>query len=243
MNTLIEHADWDSNFLHLKTGIINIPMDVFVTNDMLSEIKKKAKEQSYSVLYLKLLNDSKIDESVLETFNDNISWVDRKMTYTKTIHSSTPSSCSSIKSFNSTEIPDELYYLATESGKHSRFKNDTHFPKGTFELLYKTWIERSVNREIADDVLVHYENNRINGFLTYKINEASCTIGLVAISPNHQKQGIGSKLINCLEQKSLIQGIYTLEVATQSENTQACAFYEKNEFQISDITNIYHLWL
>ncbi|MBV4203421.1 GNAT family N-acetyltransferase [Bacteroides salyersiae] len=243
MNIQIEYAEWDSDFFHQKTGIIKIPTNVLVTTNMLSEIKEMADIQNYQIIYIMLLHGNTIENNLLKISNKYISWVDTKIIYTKTIHPSGMSPHSFIESFNSMAIPDELYSITIESGKYSRFKNDPHFPKGAFNLLYKRWIERSVNKEIADDVLVHYNRSKINGFLSYKTDGTSCTIGLIAVTPDQQGRGIGSKLINHLEHKMLSQNINILNVATQSANIQACTFYEKIGFQIKDVTNIYHLWL
>lgn len=243
MNIQIEHAPWDSSFFQCKIGIVHIAADTSVTTEMLSEIINKASRFQYKTIYIMLQHDNIIDNRMLNPFNNCITLVDKKRIYTKAINSTDHFSYSSIQSFKSAQIPEELYSLALESGKHSRFKIDTHFPKGAFALLYKTWIERSVNNDIADDVLVHYENNKIEGFLSYKINKSVCTIGLIAVSPACQGTGIGSKLIDYLEREMSEQGVLTIDVATQSENIQACTFYEKKRFQISTITNIYHLWL
>mgnify|MGYP002355965114 CR=1 FL=1 len=56
-------------------------------------------------------------------------------------------------------------------------------------------------------------------------------------------QSIGSKLINATFFHYSKIGIFDIEVVTQKDNQLACNFYEKNNFKIKNIENIYHLWI
>ena len=73
---------------------------------------------------------------------------------------------------------DDLYNLAFESGKMSRFNLDKKFGRTKFEELYVKWVDNSINKVFADDVFVYQENNKTLGFITYKIDEDFSTIGL-----------------------------------------------------------------
>ena len=64
----------------------------------------------------------------------------------------------------------------------------------------------------------------------------------LGVKPEYQRRGIGSKLINYLNNLCIQNKITLLEVATQVENKQANKFYLKNKFQLKSITNIYHFW-
>lgn len=243
MRLSINYAQWDSEFLHFKTGIIKIPSHRCVTIEMLSSIKKDAEHDQYKLLYIMTSSKNSISQDIIDGVKGNITLVDKKTIYSKLVSNKTNFSEPHIQSLRQSTISNELYSLALESGKYSRFKNDPLFPKGTFEHLYKIWLERSVKKEIATDVIIYQIDNSIKGFLTYKINEQSCTIGLIAVSSEHQGQGIGSKLISYLEHLLSAQHIHIITVATQGHNTHACNFYKRNNFQIDEITYIYHLWL
>lgn len=136
--------------------------------------------------------------------------------------------------------PSDLYDLALQSGEHSRFKIDPHFSDEEFSLLYKKWIDNSVDKGFADYVIVALDPDPI-GFITAKIKEDKIIVGLFATDVKHRGKGIGrflmQKIINIAAEKEL-----KVEVVTQADNKVACSFYEKMGFLISDESYVYHIW-
>jgi len=49
----------------------------------------------------------------------------------------------------------------------------------------------------------------------------------IAVHPNHQKQGIGTKLIELLREEAKAKGVTTIFVEAESEDVGAVAFYRK----------------
>jgi dTDP-4-amino-4,6-dideoxy-D-galactose acyltransferase len=49
---------------------------------------------------------------------------------------------------------NQLKSLVLNAGQYSRFKVDPYFTKSQYEALYKEWLYSSINRNIADDLLV-----------------------------------------------------------------------------------------
>lgn len=234
----IQYLNWDSRTFNLKVGKLELPISLPLTAELLSVIKLEAIKEYYDVVYIMVLNDNDI------TFTDtNLLFVDKKIVYSKVLCNSSCPENSQITSFSSEEPTPELYSLAFISGGHSRFKIDFHFSPGIFETMYRLWIERSVKREIADEVLVYNTLGRLSGMITYKKNMDKVQIGLIAVSEKNQGSGIGSQLIKSLEYKMFKEDCKKIEVATQGDNIQACKFYERNNYVISSITNIYHLWI
>lgn len=133
----------------------------------------------------------------------------------------------------------ELFELAIASGHQSRFKKDYQLaPK--FDQLYKLWIEKSVERKLADYVLVAQKNNKIVGMLTLKINEKFSEIGLIAVSS--KGEGLGNKLMQKAFQVTKNNNKNLIKVVTQKENEEAMHFYKKNGFIISKTNYVYHYW-
>ncbi len=132
--------------------------------------------------------------------------------------------------------------MSFESGKYSRFKKDKKFSIKQFENLYKKWIDNSIDFGFADDILVYVEENKIIGFISYKIKNNEATIGLVAILPNHQGKGIGKKLLQVVENELIKNNIIILKIPTQKENLEACSFYEKRGYKIKQSIIIKHFW-
>ena len=111
-----------------------------------------------------------------------------------------------------------------------------------FIELYKKWLEKSIKREIANEVFTYSLNNKIVGFTTCKIIENTIDIGLISVNNRHQGKGIGKKLIQKVNDYAVENKLDRINVATQLHNSNACSFYTKNDFKINSKTYIYHLW-
>lgn len=135
----------------------------------------------------------------------------------------------------------DLMPLALASGVFSRFLLDLHF-KPYYEALYKTWLERSLTREIADEVLVYQTDGCKCGFVTLKKVNKKIEIGLIAIDEHYRGQGIGSALMKAVYFYASMHGYKTVRVATQRRNMDALKFYHKNGFQEVENSFIYNLW-
>ena len=136
----------------------------------------------------------------------------------------------------------DLYDLAFESGKHSRFKLDSNFQEAKFFELYQKWVDNSLNKQFADKVFYIKENNLIKGFVTIKLHSKYATIGLIGIDNKSQGKGFGSLLIKKSEQYCLQNNILELQIPTQKENYLACKFYSKLDYTILNEINYKHLW-
>jgi dTDP-4-amino-4,6-dideoxy-D-galactose acyltransferase len=134
-----EHLDWDSQFFGIEISKIyvnNYDIDV-IKNSVRSSIDSGAK-----LIYL--IIPAEIDKKMI--YSSHL--IDDKVVYTKEI-GNTGQFDNKISQYNATNVNEELYELAFESGKYSRFKLDKNLPSGSFEKLYSLWIERSVKGEIC----------------------------------------------------------------------------------------------
>ena len=93
-------------------------------------------------------------------------------------------------------LANEIYELGFESGKFSRFKLDANFTQNEFEILYKKWVDNSFDKSFADAVLAYKEQDKILGFITYKVYNNYATVGLLGVCSKHQGKGIGKKIID-----------------------------------------------
>jgi dTDP-4-amino-4,6-dideoxy-D-galactose acyltransferase len=138
-------------------------------------------------------------------------------------------------------LNDQLLRLAMDAGSFSRFKLDKNL-SGYFKKMYKTWLEKSISRSIADEVFVYKEEGHIYGFITITKKHKHAVIGLIAVDSSRKKKGIGRKLIDAAEEWAINQKIEKITVATQQQNSGACNFYSKLGFEIYDEDFIYHVW-
>jgi dTDP-4-amino-4,6-dideoxy-D-galactose acyltransferase len=138
--------------------------------------------------------------------------------------------------------PDRvLRDLALVAGSCSRFRLDTRLPLGRFEAMYERWIERSLLRELADDVLVLRDDaGQTSGLITYEVRDAIAKIGLVATSQAARGKGLGSTMLAQTHRRIGGTGAECVDVWTQSENEAACRFYEASGYVMAYQGSYYH---
>lgn len=168
--------------------------------------------------------------------------VDRKLRYRKGLEEdmTTPAG---VASWPGPLCPPALESLALASGHQSRFRTDPRVPRHVFPQLYRTWIRRSVGREIADEVLVLKADREPVGLVTLAVREGVGEIGLVAVAESHRGQGLGRRLMVSAESCASARGAATLEVVTQGANTGACALYAARGFEVARDEAVYHVWM
>ena len=226
---MINYLDWDSNFFEKKIGEFSISSE----DDLNLECVE------FDLVYVKQKEDFHV-----EIPNFKQSYSENKVVYSKKLSKSqiglelNPI----VSTFDVDFNIDVIYDLAFESGKHSRFKIDPNFTESGFKSLYKIWVDNSLKKEFADDLLLYLHDDVVCGFASYKIFENFATIGLIAVNPKIQGKGIGTKLLKTIENKLVELNICELRIPTQLQNVQACHFYSKLGYTIIDTTIIKHFW-
>lgn len=222
----IKKLDWDSDFFNIKVGEIINP-------DTNSIVLK----EDFDLIYVVSDEDFQLK---IENFENTFS--ETKVVFCKTIEESNEK-LESILKFDEVNIDkNQLYLLAYESGKNSRFLLDKKFDESHFKKLYQAWIDNSINKKFADDILVYHEENHAKGFVTYKIKNDTASVGLIAVNSASQGKGIGAKLLLYLENLVIEKEIKQIVIPTQLSNIQACNFYQKKGYSIKNKTYIKHYW-
>lgn len=226
----IKYKEWDSLNFGFKVG------ELYIDSNDLNEIYDllcQYKIQGYRLIYI----HSNILQNVKNLFYDE------KITFSKKREHYSPVVDECIRRANITDLKDEIYSLAVESGRYSRYNLDPNFPNDKFIMLYKKWIENSIYKQIATDVYIYInENSNSLGLITYKTHDNISNIGIISTSIDMQGKGIGSKLIKYYE-SNLPEYIKEIEVITQGVNIPAMSFYKKNGYKVKSIEYIYHAWL
>lgn len=238
---ILEKISWDSDFFKRKVGKILYSHQY---KNKFIKLINDAKSQDFDLIYVFADKDTYLDQDILTKYNGKL--VDRKVLYRRELTGMTPESLDNepnVLEYVSKELDADLENLTYLSGTYSRFKIDEGFFDDDYYRLYKTWILKSLSKELADKVFVYKEGGRILGMVTLKYKENIGDIGLIAVDDTTQGKGIGKKLINVCIKDLLINEIREIEVATQEVNDVACLFYEKRGFSVKNITNIYHFWL
>ena len=223
----IKYLQWDSDFFNKKIGelspneAIKVPFNLTQDYDLI--IIKKNQDFSCEIDgYEKTFEETKVLFEKKLTF-DNIN----EIVIEDTDFQNKP--------------PEDFYDLAYESGKYSRFKLDLNL-KNKFQDIYKKWVDNSLNKTFAEKVFYIHSEDTINGFVTLQRDGNTAKIGLIAVNPNFQGKGIGTKLLQAAEYYAIKNNMDKMLIPTQKENILACNFYKKNGYSVKEETIIKHYW-
>jgi dTDP-4-amino-4,6-dideoxy-D-galactose acyltransferase len=230
---MIETLEWDSNFFKQKIGKVQIQK--FEENQA-EEIKQEIKLHGFDLVYLFVNEIEAAEIEALEAIGANL--VDRKVTYYKKL-SKTSENTPQFETFEG-QVTPKLLELALASGHKSRFFMDPR-TRPYFPELYRLWIQNSVNKEVADEVLVSKHHDEISGFVTLKKDGNNGSIGLIAVDEKIRGMGIGKALLTAAESWYISNHCEEATVVTQKDNEQACVFYEKAGYSINNIQFVFHL--
>ncbi len=239
MYNVCNKLEWDSRFFGYKIGAI------YTQNLRLNELEKiiiELREQDYRLAYCFADPYDEISNSSLKSVSGLL--VDQKITFSMGIDDADNLIMSTfIKPVRQNFASEKLKSLALQSGIYSRFKIDPNFDNDEFEKLYLEWIEKSVKKVIAEEVLVYYENDDEKGLITLGLKNNVGSIGLLAVDEKERGKSIGKKLVQAALVYFKERKIDNIEVVTQIENKSACGFYKSIGFETKSIVNIYHLWI
>jgi dTDP-4-amino-4,6-dideoxy-D-galactose acyltransferase len=224
---MIKLLEWDSSFFNRRIGLLDLNRGFPNFKDL----------NDWDLVYVMSDEDFTLD---INKFNRT--YCETKVVFSKMIIESKEPIDENIIVAKKNDNKREIYNLALESGKFSRFNLDKNFKRAEFKKLYYKWVDNSFNKEFADAVLVYKFENEIIGFVTYKVLDDFATIGLIAISPLYQGKGVGTKLINAVEIELVNRQIGELRIPTQFQNEIACEFYIKLGYKIIKKKIINHYW-
>lgn len=233
----INLLSWDSGFFGYKVGEVkNSPQASF-----LNEILDFCRQTGFRLIYLRAEDSNPHIKEFI--FKNNGTLADQKITYRMPITLHYKNISANISISNPGIVSPDLLKIALQTGEFSRYNTDKKFGRDKFEDLYSTWIEKSIRKEIADEVVFYIENGIIKGYCTLTFIQNIGHISLFGVDSDHRRKGIGKELLKqtvnlCIDRKCEI-----LEVATQLGNEPACKFYENFGFQVYKKELIYHFWL
>ena len=232
----IEKLNWDTAFFGYEIGKVSLKG---FGVEQYEEFLEKVNKSQMRLIYVFPLDRQSVDTLLA----CKIPLVDTKVTFEKADYISFKS-VNNIKSYDSNEKFESIQILALLSGEYSRYRTDKNFINNEFKRLYSEWILRSINKEIASDVIIYKNADLIKGFITYKmINDIKIVIGLIAVDKTEHGQGIGKVLMQSVENIAFQHGIKKILVSTQFKNEQALRFYKSCGYKIIEQQEIFHLWI
>lgn len=227
--------DWDTNFFGFTVACIE---QNFLKEGKDSGILQQLLDKDVMLSYY--FSDSPLDtENFSEDFD--VLLVDEKVPLIKRLNSKAVTH-PKISLYDRDTAEDKLIQLAIRAGEQSRFKSDPNIPEGKFEELFKIWIEKSVEKEIATDVLVYKENSEIVGFITVQVKDGKPYASLMAVQNEYEGKGVAFALMNAVEDILTSRGYLDVFSSTQANNRKALLIYSRHGMELLDPVYVYHIW-
>ena len=235
-NNTIKLLEWDSQFFGYPVARITIDNEY---TDKLDDLFLQIKTHKFRLVYF-IVPPEEIGLNIrIKRMGSTL--VDQKTVFAKQTKEH-KNILNIITEFTSDVVNNELYKLVLQAGQYSRFRIDANFTNREFERLYFEWLNQSIQKRNDFKILVSKKQTNIAGITTIGVQEQFAEIGLVAVDRNCRRQGIGKDLILSADTFAYARGINEIKVTTQLKNSEACRLYEKCNFHIEKITNIYHYW-
>lgn len=239
----LEHRAWDTQHFGYPVASITSPD---LDSGTMECALLHAQKQGYQLVYWASRYELDDHEPCLREYQGLL--VDRKTTFTKTLHPILePKDDASLKFTEwQPEIHSaELIELGVAAGRWSRFAVDPRIPHEKFLSLYEIWMVRSMAREMSDMVIVVQEqgSKSLLGMVTILLDGDVGQIGLIAVSEQHRGRGLGRGLVAAADRWMLDHGAKSAQVVTQLQNLAACRLYENAGYKIEKTEYLYHFWL
>jgi len=224
---MIEKLQWDTDFFGYDVGQVIFTDDVKI-DDILKEAEK------FKLVYL--VSGQEINYKPVR-----LQLVDIKTKLTKEVSIKEDCLTNNIAEYDGNN-DEQLIQLALQSGIYSRFKKDQNFKHNEYERLYLRWITLSINKTLADNVIVYKEKDCYRGFITVRVKGDFPTIGLIAVEEQSRGKGIGRSLLHYVNNIIKKMELHKIEVTTQFENKPSLRLYESAGYKIVSKRYIYHIW-
>lgn len=233
--------DWDSDFFGMTVAQI---LPNRLTIEELEQAINVMKMQKVRLAYWASDPHDVVSQNAAQACHGLLA--DRKITYYTELAQTEYTAAGSdwvVEEYAKTSPNSQLEALAAQAGIYSRFRVDPHIPDDKFFELYRQWILKSVNRQIADAVLVAYRDGLIAGMVTVGIKNGRGDIGLIAVDAQMRGKSLGSALIRAAQNYALKCGLTSAQVITQGDNIAACTLYERCGYRVEKMDYFYHFWM
>ncbi|WP_130833138.1 dTDP-4-amino-4,6-dideoxy-D-galactose acyltransferase [[Erwinia] mediterraneensis] len=122
------------------------------------------------------------------------------------------------------QIP-ALRAAAAQAFTRSRFRAPW-FPSGASSDFYAQWIENAVRGTFDDQCLIAVDDaGTLQGFVSLRETDGDARIGLLAVLPQSQGNGVGQRLMLAAADWGRVRQLNRLRVATQLSNLAAMRLY------------------
>jgi len=230
--------DWDTDFFGMVVARITEPT---LNEQELADILFELKAKNAALVYWP--SNREFQKDAIKRLGGNL--VDKKTTFVMdfgSLNFEEIISTDIVEFYTESMSHKEIEDLAIQSGEYSRFAVDRNIPRDKFVALYSIWINRSLRKEIAEEVLVIREGERVVGMVTLGNKNGRGDIGLIAVDKDHRAKKYGEKLVRAAQHWFVKNGYEFGQVVTQGMNLPACNLYKKCGYSVENEEYFYHFW-
>ncbi len=130
--------------------------------------------------------------------------------------------------------------IAKNSFIKSRFFQDKNINRKLARKIKYNWILNFFKEKRGEYLIISEFKKKVVGFLLVLKNKKDYIIDLIAVKKNYQNLGLGTKMIEFLENKVLKLDKARIYVSTQSSNSESVKLYVKNNFKLKYKKYVYH---
>ena len=236
---VVRELNWDSECFGIRVGELRIEGAPARTVQRALE----ASASGFDLVYLRGTNSEAMPDEVLRAFRGQ--HTDTRVTFElspiEVPPSVAPQAKGEVRSVGCGEISDDLVALAQQAAEHSRFRQDERFRDAWVDKLYRIWIERSVARERADEVLVFADAGQLLGLYTIRTIDDTGILELFAVDRRQRGKGVGRALLVAGLEWMRDHRLARARVTTQLRNP-VCRLYRELGYSLLRTEEIYHLW-
>lgn len=230
---LITKLKWDSTFWNIDVYEISNDEETLENKLYLKELNKN------SLFVVQALTFDHDINGIEKLENEGFRFVESKINLTKKIEEKTDTYIDNqIRFVDIVDLQRQKNKFYSLYGKVSRF---SFFEKNKVNKFYYTWAAKSIEGKLDDNCLGYYNDDNLQGFITYKIANNKLIIGLLGVFPEYQGNKISDQLLNSVYNIAFMNNCDEILVATQGKNIRALNKYIKNNFIIESIQHWYYL--
>jgi dTDP-4-amino-4,6-dideoxy-D-galactose acyltransferase len=228
--------DWDTEFFGMPVARVTEPD---LTPRQLAVVLGELKTSGVKLVYWPASREC--DAGVVRQFGGLLA--DRKTTFCMDLRGISLVPADGVEPFTPSMSVQQLEALAVQSSEHSRFTVDPRIPREKCEALFRVWIQRSLNQEVAEEVLVVREGDRVVGMVTLGNKAGRGDIGLIAVDQQQRGKRHGERLVRAAQGWFAGNGYECGQVVTQGRNLAACGLFRKCGYAVEKVEYFYHFWL
>jgi ribosomal protein S18 acetylase RimI-like enzyme len=235
---------WDTGFFGVRVATVDAQT---LTDDSLRDINAFCTANAVECLYFRARPDDAATVRLAEASGFHL--VDVRLTSERlTPYPGTPGEgrgggSAPIRAATTLDLPF-LAPIARLSHTDTRFYYDPRFPRAKCDQLYETWITNAVTGQALTVLVATDAQDHPIGYVTCdgRADSSVGSIGLIAVSGEHQGKGLGKLLVNSALDWFARNGRKSVSVVTQGRNLAAQRLYGRCGFIARDLQLYYHRW-